>query len=169
MRLTVDIKRTIDRSALCWLATASTNGAPNVSPKELFACLGSSQIIVANVASPQTERNIIENNSVCISFIDMVTNQGYQIKGKAHIINNSMTEFVHMEKVLLNSPKKYLPFTSITQINIEVCKPIMAPRYALCAESSEYHQIQSVHQRKSLSEGVRKPSIANTPTSHTVG
>ncbi|MCB0658923.1 MAG: pyridoxamine 5'-phosphate oxidase family protein, partial [Saprospiraceae bacterium] len=33
MRLTSDVKKYLDRSVLCWLATISPDGSPNVSPK----------------------------------------------------------------------------------------------------------------------------------------
>ncbi len=44
--LTSDIKKYIDQSVLCWLATVSKDGIPNVSPKEIFTylALGSPKI-----------------------------------------------------------------------------------------------------------------------------
>lgn len=37
MIITNEIKKYIDQSVLCWLATVSTDGVPNVSPKEIFS------------------------------------------------------------------------------------------------------------------------------------
>ena len=59
MKLTTEIKGYIDSSVLCWLATASTNGMPNVSPKEIFTYYDSNSIIVANIASPHRYRGRI--------------------------------------------------------------------------------------------------------------
>ena len=58
MELTTAIKESIDRSVLCWLATVSIDGMPNVSPKEIFNHYKEDKVIVANIASPQTVKNI---------------------------------------------------------------------------------------------------------------
>ncbi|MEL6255795.1 MAG: pyridoxamine 5'-phosphate oxidase family protein [Bacteroidota bacterium] len=60
-----EIKDYIDRSVLCWLATSSAENFPNVSPKEIFAFYGSDKIIIANIASPQSIRNIREHFDRC--------------------------------------------------------------------------------------------------------
>ena len=86
MELTNEIKEYIDRSVLCWLATASIDNVPNVSPKEIFKYYESDKIIVANIASPQTVRNIKRNENVCVSFVDVLVQKGFQLKGKARII-----------------------------------------------------------------------------------
>ena len=39
MQLTTEIKKAIDQSVLCWLATVSKEGIPNVSPKEVLTTL----------------------------------------------------------------------------------------------------------------------------------
>ena len=45
-------------SVLCWLATVDDHGMPNVSPKEIFCCHGERELLIANIASPQSVRNI---------------------------------------------------------------------------------------------------------------
>jgi len=62
--LTSEIKEYIDKSVLCWLATSSTDNVPNVSPKEIFNYFGENVIIIANIASPQSLKNIKQNKKV---------------------------------------------------------------------------------------------------------
>ena len=100
MRLTKEIKESIDNSVLCWLATVSKEGIPNVSPKEIFNYYDSDSIIIANIASPQTIKNIKQNENVCISFIDILVQKGFQLKGKARIIEKTNSDFLEMEKTL---------------------------------------------------------------------
>ena len=69
MELTSEIKNYIDKSVLCWLATASIEGVPNVSPKEIFIYYGSNAIIIANIVSPQTLKNIKKNRNVNLQVI----------------------------------------------------------------------------------------------------
>lgn len=143
MQLTPDIKTSIDQSILCWLATASKENIPNVSPKEIFQYYQSDKIIIANIASPRTVKNIKENKNVCISFIDILVQKGFQIKGSAEIIEEIHPEFVAMEKVLLEMTGGNFPFKTITEITVEKVKPILAPRYLLYPETTEADQIKS--------------------------
>ena len=53
MELTKKIKDSIDKSVLCWLATVSIDGIPNVSPKEIYNYFETNNIIIANIASPK--------------------------------------------------------------------------------------------------------------------
>ncbi|WP_245949339.1 pyridoxamine 5'-phosphate oxidase family protein [Lutibacter citreus] len=55
--ITAEIKRSIDKSVLCWLATSFEN-QPNISPKEVFTTCGENSIIIANIASPKSALNI---------------------------------------------------------------------------------------------------------------
>ena len=52
--ITAEIARSIEQSVLCWLATVSADGIPNVSPKEAFLHDGEGRLLVANIASPTT-------------------------------------------------------------------------------------------------------------------
>jgi len=143
MELTTEIKEYISRSVLCWLATVSTENMPNVSPKEIFNYYGKEKIIVANIASPQTVRNIKLNENVCLSFIDILVQKGFQVKGKARIIEKADSEFLEMEKILNKLTGGNFPFATITEITVEQVKSIIAPKYILYPETTESEQIES--------------------------
>lgn len=143
MELTNEIKECINKSVLCWLATASSENIPNVSPKEVFNHYESDKIIIANIASPQTIKNILVNKNVCVSFIDILIQKGFQIKGKADIIKKKDSEFVKMEDILTKMTGGKFPFSSIIKISVEQIKPIIAPKYLLYPETTEKEQIES--------------------------
>lgn len=143
MEITTEIKESIDRSVLCWLATVSTENIPNVSPKEIFNYYGTDKIIVANIASPQTVRNIKHNPNICISFIDILVQKGFQITGRAKIIEKVDSEFSEMEKILIKMTGGNFPFSTITEIKVELVKQIIAPKYIIYPETTEAEQIES--------------------------
>ncbi len=153
--LTNEIIKYIDASVLCWLATSSEHNVPNVSPKEAFTYYEDSHIIVANIASPQTVENIKQNQNVCISFIDVFVQKGYQLKGKARILEVNDPGFVEREVLLLKLIGNKFPFSSITDIKIETVKPIIAPKYFLYPETTERDQIESAI--KSYGISMEKP------------
>ncbi len=119
MKITEEIREYIDKRVLCWLATISADNIPNVSPKEIFNYYGTDKIIVANIASPQTVTNIRQNKNVCVSFIDILVQKGFQIKGTARIIEKTYAEFLQMEGILAEMTGGDFPFTSITEITVE--------------------------------------------------
>ena len=128
---------------LCWLATASIENIPNVSPKEIFSHFGTDKIIIANIASPKTVRNIKQNKNVCVSFIDVLVQKGFQIKGKARIIDKTDSQFLEMKKVLAKMTEGNFPFSTITEITLEQANPILAPKYLLYPNTTEKEQIES--------------------------
>ena len=143
MKITDHIKDSMNKSVLCWLATASSDLVPNVSPKEIFSFFKDDVIIVANIASPQTVKNIRQNKNVCISFIDILKQKGFQLKGTAEIIQRDHPVFAKMEEVLLELTKGNFPFATITKINVHSAKPIIAPKYVLYPETTEQEQVES--------------------------
>jgi len=133
--LNKQIKKTIDQCVLCWLASSSAQNIPNVSPKEIFTYFND-EIIIANIASQQNEQ-------VCISFVHIFIQKGYQIKGKAMIIDRTHRTYKAKEEKLLLMTKGNFPFASITVIQPQSIKEILAPSYILYPDTSEAKQIES--------------------------
>ncbi len=133
--LTNQIKQTIDQCVLCWLASSSAENMPNVSPKEIFTHFNQ-QIIIANIASPQTVKNILQNQQVCLSIVQIFIQKGYQIKGKANIIDATNEGFKTKEEKLLKMTGDKFPFSTITVIQPESIKEIWAPSYLLYPDTT---------------------------------
>jgi predicted pyridoxine 5'-phosphate oxidase superfamily flavin-nucleotide-binding protein len=138
-----EIKQYIDKSVLCWLATVDGEQMPNVSPKEVFTYYDNSTVIIANIASPQSAKNIAVNPLVCLSFIDILVQKGYQLKGTAIIVSRKSDEFGVLEKPLLDITQGRFPFTTIIKMTVTQSKKIVAPRYWLYPETTESDQMAS--------------------------
>ncbi|WP_024769284.1 pyridoxamine 5'-phosphate oxidase family protein [Aquimarina macrocephali] len=141
--LTTEIKEYVNKSVLCWLATSSLDNIPNVSPKEVFTYYSNTNIIIANIASPQTVKNIRENNNVCVSFIDVFVQKGFQLKGVANIVAKDDPDYTSIQTPLLQITGGKFPFATITNIVVKEVKRILAPKYILYPETTEGQQIQS--------------------------
>ena len=57
-------KSEIKSAVLCWLATAASDGTPNVSPKELWDVHDERTLVIAEIASAGSVRNLSEVASV---------------------------------------------------------------------------------------------------------
>lgn len=143
MNLSPEILHSINKSVLCWLATVDNAGQPNVSPKEIFTAFEKDDIIIANIASPQSVNNIKSNPKVCLSFVDILVQKGFQLKGEAAIITVKDCRFESMEEKLLKMTDGKYPFKEIIYFKLESSKPIIAPRYWMFPETTEAEQIKA--------------------------
>ena len=133
----------IEKSVLCWLATVSLEGIPNVSPKEVFTHWNQQQIIIANIASPQSAKNIKSTHQAAVSFIDIFTQKGFQVKGNAEVIRNGMEAFNQLRAPLMEITQGIYPFAEIFVINVGKVKEIIAPSYRIFPERTESDQIEN--------------------------
>ena len=143
MKLKKEVRASIEKSVLCWLATISADNSPNVSPKEVFTYWRDDHLIIANIASPQSAKNIKQNSSVCVSFIDVFVQKGYKINGQAQVLYADADLYHEMRASLLEITQGKYPFQSIICIRVEKISPIMAPSYFLYPEISEQDRIAS--------------------------
>ncbi|SFR52186.1 hypothetical protein SAMN04490243_2562 [Robiginitalea myxolifaciens] len=150
MILKPEIKELMEQSVLCWLATVSEESMPNVSPKEIFTAFGQDQVIIANIASPQTVRNIKTQPQVCLSFVEVLVQKGYQLKGNARIATESDPGYQEMKQTLEDMTLGKFPFGSIIVMEVESVKPILAPSYLFYPETQEADQIQEAKRRYNL-------------------
>ena len=134
MNLSDDVLKYLDASVLCWLATVDKSGQPNVSPKEIFA-VRNDKLLIANIASPGSVRNIEENPKVCVSFIDFLVQKGYQLKGHALVLQPSDFREVH-SFIQIRAGDKY-KVLSVISIEVEKVKPIIAPSYLFYPDTDE--------------------------------
>ncbi len=85
VKLTQAVLRDIERSVLCWLATVSPDGFPNVSPKEIFCADADDAILIAHIMSPVSVRNLRADPRVCVSFVDVFRQEGFKVSGSAKL------------------------------------------------------------------------------------
>ncbi len=138
-----DVLRLIDESVLCWLATSSASGQPSVSPKEIFASYNSDSIIIANIASPNSARNIRENGKANVSFVNIFTQKGRQVRGAVQERRRGDDGFEAMERVLVELTGGKLPFKSVFRVIAEDVSEIIAPRYRFFPDTTEQDQVES--------------------------
>lgn len=93
--ITKELQHSIDQSVLCWLATVDADHWPNVSPKEMFLSEQHDQLVIAHIASPQSIKNIQQNDQVGVSWVDIFVQKGHKIKGRAALVTPSMARYTY--------------------------------------------------------------------------
>ena len=139
-----EVQEYIDRSVLCWLATSDADNFPNVSPKEMFLSQDEKHILIANIASPNSVKNIHANNKVCVSFIDVFVQKGYKVKGHASIIEQLDAEFNSIRDVFHEKFGSAYPIVSFIRIRIKEIRAIVAPSYHFYPEVTDEERMEGV-------------------------
>lgn len=134
--LTEDIRDYAHRSVLCWLATTSGDG-PSVSPKEMFACFGDDRIIIANIASPQSVQNIARDPSVCVSFVDVFSQRGWQLFGSATLMRKGDAGFAERQAILQDMAGDAFRVATLFDVTVTKANEILAPSYRFKKDVNE--------------------------------
>ena len=137
-----DVIESMEGSVLCWLATVSEAGLPNVSPKEAWVYSGAGKILVAHIASPVTVRNIERIPEVCLSFINIFLQKGYKITGKARVLRKQMEGFEEAFQSLTAAFGTQFPISAVIEIQPQAVAPIIAPSYRLFPDSGPLDKIE---------------------------
>lgn len=129
--LSEEFTRWSESSVLCWLATADENGVPNVSPKEVWAVFDPDHLVIANIASPISARNVNVNPEVCVCFIDIFAQKGVKVMGIAENVLKSNPSFPYWSEKLLAMAGERFPMGSTFVVTIKAVTPLLAPSYRL--------------------------------------
>jgi len=103
---------------LAWVATASRDGQPNVTPKGSLKLLDEHHVLFADLFSLKTRKNLEENAKVAVTVVDTATAKGYQLKGTAEVVTSGPL-LEETSKQLKESPKGLPPLHHVVKITVE--------------------------------------------------
>ena len=124
-----EIRNFVNFQKLGYVATISSDGSPNLSPKGTIAILNDSRLVFANIRSPQTVENLTKNPSIEINVIDPFSRMGYRFKGMANILSDG-DDF---KKILDYFEKKGIKskISDIIVVNVKSFSKVTSPSYDL--------------------------------------
>jgi uncharacterized protein len=147
MALTKTVIAEAEAAVLCWLATVDPDGAPSVSPKEIFAPLGTNRLIIADVASTGSVDNVRAHPPVCVSFIDVFKQKGFKLRGRAEILTPGDDRFADECSVLRALAGEAFPIRHVISVAVERVERIWAPSYAIFPERTDEERMAPVYAR----------------------
>ncbi|KZN39715.1 pyridoxamine 5'-phosphate oxidase family protein [Pseudoalteromonas luteoviolacea] len=152
----MDLKSYVNKSVLCWLATVGEDLVPNVSPKEVFTLISEDILLIANIASPISEGNILVNSNVCVSLVDVFEQRGFKVKGTADVIDIESDLGQRYLKAIRDIADESYPVKNIFEIRIESKAKIVAPSYFLFPDTTTDSQIKNALKTYQVSDYLHK-------------
>ena len=147
VRINQSFREEAERAVLCWLATVSADGQPNVTPKELFAIHDDETLVIADVLSTNSVRNIQANPRVCVSFIDVFAQRGFKVDGEARVIAPEAPDFATFGAPLLKMAGQTFPVRHAIVVRVTRISRIWAPSYTLVPERTEAERHEEAYRR----------------------
>ena len=81
------MRRVVEEQRLGFAATICDDGTANLSPKGTVTVLDDDHLMFADLASPQTVKNLRTNPSIEINVVDPVVRKGFRFKGRGIVVD----------------------------------------------------------------------------------
>ncbi|KRO30173.1 MAG: flavin-nucleotide-binding protein [Nitrosopumilus sp. BACL13 MAG-121220-bin23] len=127
--ITSEIKNFLDVQKLGYVATVSSDGKPNISPKGTIIAWSSTVLAFADIRSPDTLLNLQNNPFVEINVIDPLSRKGYLFSGTAKIIKDTPLYDAILTHYRNNGVQS--PINSIVVIDVSSVSIVTSPLYDL--------------------------------------
>jgi len=133
--ITNEIKDFLNLQKLGYVATVSSDGKPNISPKGTIIGWSSETLAFADIRSPDTMKNLIDNPNVEINVIDPLLRKGYLFQGKARILQDGTLYQEILNHYRQNGIKS--PINSIVLVDVSCVSDVISPLYDLGISEDE--------------------------------
>ena len=127
--ITTKIKNFLNLQKLGYVATVSSDGKPNISPKGTIIGWTDDTLAFADIRSPDTMNNLHDNPNVEINVIDPLLRKGYLFQGTAKIIKDGDLYHEILDYYLTNGIKSRI--NSIVLVNVSAVSNVISPLYDL--------------------------------------
>lgn len=133
--ITSEIKNFLNLQKLGYVATVSSDGKPNISPKGTIIGWTSETLAFADIRSPDTMNNLRENPNLEINVIDPLLRKGYLFQGQARIIENGILYDEILNYYRTNGIQS--PINSIVLVDVSNVSEVTSPLYDMGISEQE--------------------------------
>ena len=133
--ITREIIDFLNLQKLGYVATVSSDGKPNISPKGTIIGWSSETLAFADIRSPDTMKNLINNPDVEINVIDPLLRKGYLFQGTARILQDDTLYQEILNHYRKNGIKS--PINSIVLVDVSCIFDVISPLYDLGISEDE--------------------------------
>lgn len=130
-----EINAFLDLQKLGYVATVSSDGKPNLSPKGTIIKWTDDSLAFADIRSPDTMKNLVNNPNVEINVIDPLLRKGFLFQGQAQIIRET-SQFDEILNYYRSRGVKS-SINSIVLVKISSISEVTSPLYDLGISEDE--------------------------------
>ena len=140
MQLTDDMKSVIATQQLCFAATVTPDGKPNLSPKGTIRVFNENTIFFCDLGSPNTRKNLQTNPFMEINVVDIISRRGYRFFGQTIVITNG--DIFQMALKIMNGDGDFnYQVNAMVMMKVERAAPLISPGYLHVCDEWEMREI----------------------------
>jgi predicted pyridoxine 5'-phosphate oxidase superfamily flavin-nucleotide-binding protein len=133
--ITPEIRDFLNLQKLAYVATVTSDGKPNISPKGTVIGWNAETLAFADIRSPNTMKNLRVNPHIEINVIDPLLRKGYLFEGTTRMIyDGSLFEEI-ISHYRTNGIKS--PINSIVLVDVTRISDVTSPLYDLGISEDE--------------------------------
>lgn len=126
--LTADMRAVIRSAHLCFAATVTPDGQPNLSPKGTIRIWDDNHLFFLDIASPGTRANLSAHPWIELNVVDQLSRRGYRFFGRAAVYVSGEI-FERAVRIVVGEEKARYPVQSVILIEVLRAAPLISPGY----------------------------------------
>jgi hypothetical protein len=147
IKIDADMEAIIRQAILSFVATVNEDGTPNLSPKASLTVVNGT-LYFADIASPQTIRNLRRNPAVEINVVDIFQRRGYRFTGRAMVLSPGDEDYSMIaDRVRATNGPEY-PVDHVVRIETASITPLLSPAHVFADPPRTQDEIRDSYYAK---------------------
>jgi hypothetical protein len=139
--LTPDMRAVIDAVHLCFAATVTPDGRPNLSPKGTINVWDDSHLFFLDIASPGTRANLAHSPWLELNVVEQLSRRGYRFSGRAEVHSPGSAVYEEATRRVFGEAPPTHPVAAVVLLAIERAAPMLSPAYWRIAGETALREI----------------------------
>lgn len=127
--LTNDMRALIEATHLCFAATVTPDGKPNLSPKGTIRVWDDAHLFFLDIASPGTRANLAQSPWIELNVVEQLSRRGYRFFGKATVHVEGSAEYEEGLRRAYGGNPAPAPIAAVVLLAVERAAPLLSPAY----------------------------------------
>jgi hypothetical protein len=127
--LTSDMRAVIEAAHLCFAATVTPDGRPNLSPKGTIRVWDDARLFFLDIASPGTRANLASSPWMEINVVDQLSRRGYRFYGRAELHAKETSVYAETMRRLGSELPPASSVEAVVLLTIDRVAPLLSPAY----------------------------------------
>lgn len=127
--LTADMRAVSQAAHLCFAATVTADGRPNLSPKGTIGVWDDTHLFFLDLFSPNTRANLARAPWLELNVVEQLSRRGYRFSGPATVYLGDTPEYAEgVRRLYGDAPPQPAP-VSVVVLNVEAAGALLSPAY----------------------------------------
>lgn len=138
--LTPDMRAVIEATHLCFAATVTPDGLPNLSPKGTIRVWDDSHLFFLDIASPGTRANLMHTPWMELNVVEQLSRRGYRFFGRAELFAEGNEVYSDAMRRVFGDREPAFPVTTVVRLAIERAAALLSPAYWRATDENEIRE-----------------------------